>query len=59
MPYGAKYRFRTERVGKEFTPEPKPWTPEIAKGVLREFSRKQQMIGAGIIEEIMGDGALF
>jgi hypothetical protein len=59
VPYGAKYQFKAERVGKELAPEPKQRTPEIAKGVLREFNRKQHIVGSGIIEEIMGNGALF
>lgn len=54
-----------------FTPEAKQRIFEIAKGVLRELnnwcdlsllielSRKHQMIGPRIIEEIMDDGALF
>ncbi len=66
--------FRKERADRErnvFTPEAKQRIFEIAKGGLRkinnlcdlslliELSRKHQMIGPQIIEEIMDDGALF
>jgi hypothetical protein len=71
----ARYiSFRKERADRErnvFTPEAMKRVFKIAKDVLRkinnpcglspliELSRKHQMIGPRIIEEIMGDGALF
>ncbi len=67
-------RFRQERAGREenvFSPEAMQRIFDVTKGVPRKinnlcdlslligFSRKDQMIGPQIIEEIMDDGALF